>query len=162
MSGGLLAYILLAMNPIGGLPIAIPFAMLKLGYSAWLTFAIAVPCVYVQVIVIDVCWNQLNRWGRWRAMFEKRRSPRLERLVSSGGAFVPTMIIAPIVGPWVVMAFMRYVQVPQRKVALPILVGMSGLASILIALCALAPGGRTNDGIARAEQAGTVGAVAAP
>jgi hypothetical protein len=137
--GSHLLYAVLAMNPIGGLPIAIPFAIFKLGYPVWLAFMIAVPCSYVQVLTVDLAWNQLNRLERWRAMFERQRSPRIEKLVASGGAFWPTLIIAPLVGPWIVMAFMRYAQVPQRRVALPILIGMACLAGIILALCVYMP-----------------------
>jgi hypothetical protein len=38
------------------------------------------------------------------------------------------------------MAFMRYAQVPQRRVALPILLGISVTATIIGLLCAFAPG----------------------
>ncbi len=132
---GHLAYILLAMNPIGGLPVAIPFAVLKLDYPGWLTFLIAVPCSYLQVGAVDAGWDRLNRWARWRALLERIRSPRIERLVESKGAFLPTALMAPMVGPWIVMAFMRYARVPQRQVALPIVTGIASQAVLLIVLC---------------------------
>ena len=138
MLGGL-TYVLLSINPIGGLLIAIPFAMFELKYPAWVTFLIALPCCYVQVVVVDLGWTQLNRWQWFKALLERMRSPRIERLVATGGAFVPTMVAAPFIGPWVVMAFMRYAHVAQRRVALPILIGMSCQAIILISVCIFAP-----------------------
>jgi len=129
----------MAINPIGGLLIAIPFAIFKLGYPAWLTLLVGVPCTYVQVLVVDLGWGQLNRWTRWRKMFERPRSPRIQRLVSSGGAFWPTLLLAPFIGPWMVMAFMRYARVPQRRVAAPILIGMTCQAAVLVAVCVYAP-----------------------
>ena len=47
------------------------------------------------------------------------------------GAFWPTFLLAPVLGPWVVMAFMRYAQVPQRRIALPVLLGILATATIL-------------------------------
>ena len=129
----------LAINPIGGLVIAIPVAIFKLGYPLWLVVLAGVPLSYVQVIVVDAGWDQLNRMGWWRRLLESQRSPRIEKLMASGGSFWSTMIIAPLVGPWIVMAFMRYAQVPQRRVALPILLGMTVMASLITGLCFFAP-----------------------
>ena len=139
MHWGSLSYVALAINPLGGLPIAIPFAMFALHYPGWLVFVIGVPCNYVQVYAVDAGWNRLNQWARFRRMFEGARSPRIERLVASRGAFWPTAALAPLVGPWVVMAFMRYANVPQRKVAAPILLGIVVQAIVLAAICTYAP-----------------------
>ncbi len=139
MLSGHLAYIALAINPFGGLLFAIPFAIFELNYPGWLAFLIGVPCAYLQVQAVDMGWNSLNRWDRWRSLLERRRSPAVERLVASRGAFVPTMLASPIIGPWMVMAFMRYARVPQRRVALPIIAGMAFQAVLLIVLCVYAP-----------------------
>jgi hypothetical protein len=138
MSGDL-AFITLAINPIGGLLIAIPFAILKLGYPAWLAVVEGVPLAYVQVIVVDLAWSLLRRWGAFNRFLERQRSPRIERLMASRGAFWSTFFVAPTAGPWVVMAFMRYAQVPQRKIALPVLLGISVVATIVAVLCVVVP-----------------------
>lgn len=136
---GHLYYVLLSINPFGGMAIAIPFAILKLDYPAWLAIATGVPLSYVQVLAVDLGWSLLERWPRWREIVEKRRSERLERLAASGGAFIPTAILAPIVGPWVVMAVMRYARVPQSRVAAPILTGLTGVAVLITAVSAYVP-----------------------
>ena len=70
---------------------------------------------------------------------ERRRSPRVERLVAARGGFWLTLVLAPLIGPWLVMAFMRYAQVPQRRVALPILLGILGSASFVALACVFFP-----------------------
>lgn len=134
-----LTFVALAINPIGGLVAAIPVAMLALSYPGWVAVAAGVPLAYVQVIVVDTCWSQLERWPAWRRMIEARRSARIARLMDSGGAFLPTLVLAPIIGPWVVMAFMRYAGVPQRRVAAPMLLGILWMAALLATACALVP-----------------------
>ncbi len=139
MNGGALAFITLAINPIGGLLLAIPFALLVLRQPIWWTLALGIPLAYLQVIAVDLCWDLLIQLPAWRRLLERRRSPRLERLAASRGAFWPTVVAAPLVGPWVLMAFMRFARVPQRRVALPILLGLGWNASAIAALCVLAP-----------------------
>ena len=139
MTAGDLAYVLLAINPFGGLWLAVPFAVFKLDYPAWLCVMTSVPLSYVQVVVVDLGWNTLNRWPRWQALIQKKRSANLEKLLASNGSFLPTMLSAPMVGPWLVMALMRYAQIPQRKVALPIGLGMTAMAVFVTALCFVAP-----------------------
>lgn len=139
MEPGHLYYALLSINPFGGMLIAIPFGMLYLKYPAWLLIATGVLLSYVQVLAVDLSWSLLERWPRWREIVEKRRSERLERLAASGGAFLPTAILAPIVGPWLVMAVMRYARVPQSRVAAPILTGLTGVAALITAASAYAP-----------------------
>jgi hypothetical protein len=136
---GLLSYIFMSINPFGGLFISVPFAVFQLKYPVWLIFLSAVPCSYVQVVLVDLGWNQLNRSARFRAVLERKRSARIERLVASGGAFWPTVMLAPFIGPWVVMAFMRYSGVRQRRVCLPILLSMSVVAIATLAICLYAP-----------------------
>jgi FtsH-binding integral membrane protein len=139
MDSGDLAFSLLAANPIGGLLVAIPYAMLKLHYPAWLAVAAGTPLSYIQVLVIDQAWSWLVRVPAWRRFLERRRSPRVERLVASGGAFWITFVVTPFIGPWLVMAFMRYAQVRQRHVALPILSALACTAAVVAAVSALAP-----------------------
>jgi hypothetical protein len=134
-----LAFVALAVNPIGGILIAIPFAILELGYPAPLAVALSVPLAYVQVVVVDLAWSLLEQWSWFRRLLERRRSPRVERLIESRGAFVPTFALTPFVGPWVVMAFMRYARVPQRRIAAPVLLAILTTASVIATLCVLVP-----------------------
>ncbi len=133
------AFVTLAINPIGGLLVAIPFAVLKLGYPAWIAVVAGTPLAYVQVLVVDLGWTWLARIPGWHRFLERRRSPRVERLVAAQGGFWLTVLLAPLIGPWVVMAFMRYAHVPQRRVALPILLGISVGATAIGLACAFAP-----------------------
>ena len=139
LGAGDLAFVALSMNPLGGLYASIPLAVFKLHYPAWLAVALGVPLTYLQVVVIDLAWTQLYRWDRFRLRLEKKRSPRIERLMASRGAFWSTMVLAPLIGPWVVMAFMRYAQVPQRRVALPILLGILCMATVVAVACVFIP-----------------------
>jgi hypothetical protein len=129
----------LAANPIGGLLVAIPFAILTLHWPAWTVVLASVPLAYLQVIVIDLAWGWLARIERWNRFLLRRRSPRVERLVASGGGFWITFVATPLLGPWLVMAFMRYAQVRQRRVALPILLALLLTAVVLTSLSLLVP-----------------------
>jgi hypothetical protein len=133
LSAGSFAFVTLAINPLGGLLVAIPFAVFKLGWPAWLAVVAGTPLAYVQVLAVDLGWSQLTRIGGFYRFLDRRRSPRIERLTASRGNFWLTLICAPMIGPWLVMAFMRYAQVPQRRVALPILLG------ILVIACTFLP-----------------------
>jgi hypothetical protein len=135
-----LAFALLAANPFGGLLVAIPFAVLRLRYPIWLAIAVGAPLAYLQVAVVDVGWSWLARIPGWRRFLDRRRSPRVERLVASRGGFWVTFLATPFLGPWLVMAFMRYAHVAQRRVALPILASLACTAAVLALACALAPG----------------------
>ncbi|HUB07484.1 MAG TPA: hypothetical protein VMB50_10810 [Myxococcales bacterium] len=139
MSPDDLAFATLAANPVGGLLIAIPFGMLKLHYPAWLAVTAGVPLAYLQVPAVDVLWSTLERAGWWRRFLERRRSARVERLLASRGGFWITFAAAPFLGPWLVMAFMRYAQVPQRKVALPIVLALAATAAVVAAICLVVP-----------------------
>ena len=137
---GDLFYVAQAINPIGGLAIAIPFAVIKLRYPPWFVMLTGVPLAYVQVLVVDFGWTTLNRLPVWRALIERRRSERLERLAASEGAFIPTAVLSPVIGPWLVMAVMRYARVPQRQVMAPILLAIFLFAAGATALSVYAPG----------------------
>ena len=140
MQSGDWAFVVLSINPFGGLLVSIPLGYFHLHYPAWICFAAGVPLAYVQVVVVDGAWSFLDARPWWRRMLEKRRSARIEKLVQGGAAFWPTLVIAPLVGPWLVMAFMRYAQIPQRRVALPILLGLGWGAALIIAVCIFLPG----------------------
>lgn len=133
------AFILLAANPVGGLVIAIPFAVLKLRYPVWLILAEGVPLAYLQVIAVDLAWEWLLRAKWWRELLERRRSAWAERLMASRGGFWITFAATPVIGPWVVMAFMRYARVPHRRVFLPIVLSLICSSAFLCAACLWAP-----------------------
>jgi hypothetical protein len=133
------AFATLAANPIGGLLIAIPFAVLKLHYPGWMAVLIGVPLAYLQVVAVDLSWTLMSRGNRWRAFLERRKSPRVERLIASKGGFWITFFLAPVIGPWLVMAFMRYAGVPQRRVALPIALALTCTAAAVSVICLVAP-----------------------
>jgi hypothetical protein len=134
---GDLTFAVLAANPFGGLLIAIPFALLRLHYPIWLAVALGTPLAYFQVIAIDASWTLLARIDRWQRFLDRRRSPRVERLVASRGGFWITFCATPFIGPWLVMSFMRWARVPQRKVALPILLALFATALAVAAATAM-------------------------
>jgi hypothetical protein len=134
-----LAFALLAANPVGGLTVAIPFALLKLDFAPVPTVAIGVPLAYIQVLVVDACWTWLERLGWWRRLIERSRGKWAERLVASRGAFWVTFLVTPIIGPWMVMALMRWAGVKQRRVAPAILSSLLVASSAIAALCVVVP-----------------------
>ncbi len=138
MFSGALTFALLAANPVGGLLVAVPYGMLRLHYPIWLTLVAGTPLAYLQVLAIDGSWTLLARIPAWQRFLERRRSPRIERLVASGGAFWITFGATPFVGPWLVMSFMRWAHVPQRRVALPILLALFCTAAV-VAVVSAAP-----------------------
>jgi len=105
----------------------------------WLATAVGVPLAYLQVVVVDAGWSVLARIPGWQRFIERRRNPRIRRLVDSRGAFWITFFVTPLVAPWLVMAFMRYAQVEQRRVALPILASLACTAAAIACACVLAP-----------------------
>jgi len=139
IGGSDVAFVALAVNPLGGLLVALPFAILKLHYRPWAAAAIGAPLAYVQVVVVDLGFGLLARIPWWMRMLERRRSARVERLLASRGAFWLSFLATPLLGPWLVMAFMRYGKVPQRQVALPIFSALMTTAAIIATLSALAP-----------------------
>lgn len=136
---GHLSFVFFATNPIGGLLVAIPFGILKLHYPAWVAALVGTPLAYVQVAVVDAAWSVLGRWPAWERFLIARRSKRVERLVASGGSFWVTFLATPFVGPWLVMAFMRYAQVRQRRIAVPVLCALLCTAAVIAAVCELVP-----------------------
>ena len=139
IDSGAYVFVTLAVNPLGGLLVAIPYAVLRLGYPAWLAVILGIPLAYVQVIAVDLGYSSLARIAAWHRFLERRRSPRVERLIAARGGFWLTLLCTPLLGPWLVMAFMSYAQVPQRRVALPILLGLSVSATSVGLLCVFVP-----------------------
>ena len=134
-----LTYAFLAFQPFGGLLVAIPLGVLKLGYPWWITVLTGPPLAYLQVVVVDGLWSLLERWPWFLRTLERRRSPRIERLLAGGAGFWATFVAAPLVGPWAVMAFLRYGRIPQRRAALPILLAMLVVSVGITAVCVWAP-----------------------
>jgi hypothetical protein len=134
-----LVFALLAANPVGGLTVAIPFALLKLDFSPVPTVAIGVPLAYLQVLVVDACWSWLDRLGWWHRLIERSRGKWANRLLASRGAFWVTFVVTPILGPWMVMALMRWAGVSQRRVAPAILSSLLVASSAIAALCVFVP-----------------------
>jgi hypothetical protein len=139
MGTTLIAYVALAINPFGGILIAIPLALLQFDLPLVPVVLSAPLLAYVQVPVVDLAWTLLERIPAWNRLLERRRSPRVERLLAGGGAFWTTFFSAPLIGPWAVMAFMRYARVRQRRVALPILLSMAAVTMVVTALCLAVP-----------------------
>jgi hypothetical protein len=131
--------VLLAVNPFGGILAAIPLGILGLGHPWWAWLVAGPFLAYVQVPVVDLAWDLLLRWPWWRRLLERRRSPRIERLMSSGFAFWPVFLASPLVGPWFVMAFLRYARQPQRRAALPMLLSMLAVSVVTVAACVWLP-----------------------
>lgn len=126
---------LLAAEPFGGILVAIPLGVLVLGQPWWWWLFLGPLLAYVQVPVIDLLMDLLMRWPWWRRFLERHRSERIERLMESGGGFWSIFLAAPLVGPWVVMAFLRLVHVPQRRAALPILLSMLAVTLVTLGAC---------------------------
>ena len=136
---GLIAFALLAVNPIGGLLAAIPFALLKMNYPPWAVVITGVPLSYLQVVFVDLGWSQLEKWSWWKRLIERSRGKWAQRLVASRGAFWVTFLATPFLGPWLVMALMRWAGVGQRVVALPILLSLVASSTIIAAMCVFVP-----------------------
>jgi len=139
LRGGDLAYVAMAINPVGGLAIAIPFAVFELGYPPWFALAAGLPLAYVQVIVVDLAFGALSAWPRFRRWIERRKSPRIQKIVDSRGGFWVTLFFAPLIGPWIVMAVMRYAGIPHRRVALPLFLGNTWTAGLITIACVWLP-----------------------
>lgn len=137
--GNLIAFVLLAINPIGGLLAAIPFALLKLDYAPWAVVVAGVPLSYLQVVVVDAGWTQFERWAWWRRLIERSRGKWAQRLIASRGSFWITYLATPFLGPWLVMALMRWAGVAQRVVAVPILLSLITTSVIIAGLCVFIP-----------------------
>ncbi len=129
----------LAINPFGGLLFAIPYAKLVIGMSPWIAALVGVPLAYVQVIVVDLLFTTLQRVGWWNRLIERRRTPRVERLASSPHMFWILAAFGAFMGPWLVMAVMRYARVPQRRIAIPILISLSWNAAGIALASVYAP-----------------------
>jgi hypothetical protein len=139
-SFAVLVFVLSALNPFGGAFFAIPFAIFKLGWSPWFAGVLTIPLIYVQVVVVDLLWDRLLRWPRAAEFFERRRSSRLERVLERKDSGLWLAVFGVWLGCWLVMAMARFAGYRQRKVALPLLFGISYLVAITVVVCLYAPG----------------------
>ena len=134
-----LGFVVLALNPFGGLLIAIPYAQNVLHVSPWLAAAIGWPLGYVQVLFVDVLWSTLSRWSWWERVVQRRRTPRLERIASSTYMFWMVLAFGSFFGPWLVMAVMRYAKVPHRRIVLPMVLNLAWNALAIAVVSLYAP-----------------------
>jgi len=139
MWGAYAGFVVLAINPFGGLLLAIPYAKAVIGMSPWWAATFGLPLAYTQVVFVDGLWEVLQRVEWWRRLVERKRTPRLERMASSRYMFWLILVLAPIVGPWLVMAVMRYANVPHRRVALPMALSLGWNATAIALLCVYVP-----------------------
>lgn len=140
MSTYLVLFVLAAVNPFGGMFVALPIAIFKLAWPAWLAVVVAVPLGYVQVIVVDVLWERLLDWPWFMQMIEKRRSERLTNMLARDDAKLWLALLGVWLGPWLVTAFARFSGHSVGRVALPLLFGLTYLGIGTAAVCKLAPG----------------------
>lgn len=132
-------FVALAVNPFGGLLFAIPYAKLVLHVSPWLAALIGWPLAYVQVVLVDVLFATLSRVGWWQRLMERKRTPRLQRLTTSPYMFWLILLFGTFIGPWLVMAIMRYAGVPHRRIVLPMALSLGWNAAVIAAVSIYAP-----------------------
>jgi hypothetical protein len=132
-------FVALAVNPLGGLMVAIPYAKLVLGMSPWCAALLGWPLAYVQVLFVDVLWKTLSRIGWWQRLIARRRTPRLDRIVASRYMFWMIVAFGCFAGPWLVMAVMRYANVPHRRIVAPMALSLGWNAMGIAFLSVYAP-----------------------
>ncbi len=133
------AFVALAINPFGGLLFAIPYAQTVLHRSPWLAALVGWPLAYVQVVVVDLLFETLRRIPWWQRLVERKRTPRLERMVTSRYMFWMIVMFGAFLGPWLVMAVMRYAGVPHRRVAVPMALSLGWNAAAIALVSVYAP-----------------------
>jgi len=136
---GWLGFVILAVNPFGGLLFAIPYAATVLHVSPWIAALVGWPLAYVQVAAVDLLWSSLSKWPWWARLIEKKRTPRLERMASSENMFWLVLVFGTILGPWLVMAVMRYAKVSQRRIAVPMALSIGWNAAAIACASVYAP-----------------------
>ncbi|NVJ22603.1 MULTISPECIES: hypothetical protein [Myxococcus] len=137
--GRLLSFALVAASPVGGVLAAVPLGIFGLGYPAWAVVLACVPLGYLQVLVVDLGWDGLERLAAWRRLMSRPRSPLVQRLLSHCGGFWSTAALVPLMGPWAVMGLMRTAGVSQRRVVAPILFALAVISAGLGLLCVVVP-----------------------
>ena len=137
--GGVASFVFFSVWPVPGIVASIPLAILKLDYPPLIVPLVATPLAFIQVLLVDVAWTQLQRLKPVRNVLEKKRSPRLDRILQSGGSFWPVFLGTPFLGPGLVMIFMRYANISLKKVGVPIFLSIFAVALVLTALCVFIP-----------------------
>jgi hypothetical protein len=132
-------FVALSINPFGGLLVAIPYAKGVLHLSPWIAAAVGWPLAYVQVVFVDVLFDTLRRIPWWERLIQRKRTPRLERMASSPSMFWMILAFGTFLGPWLVMAVMRYANVPHRRIALPMALGLAWNAAGIALVSVYAP-----------------------
>jgi hypothetical protein len=132
-------FVLSALNPFGGAFLAIPLAIFKLGWNPWFVWAVTIPLIYAQVIVVDVLWDRLLAWPRAARFLESKKSPKLEAILGGKNSGLWLSLFGVWAGCWLVMAAARFAGYRQSKVALPLLFGISYLVAIAVVICLYAP-----------------------
>lgn len=139
MGGYTALFVLVGLNPFGGLFLAIPIALFKLQYPAAVALFAAVALAFVQVLVVDFFWQRLAGWERFMAFVQTKRSERLEGYLDSRWAPLWIALVSPWVGPWLIMALSRFAQKKLTTVGLPLLAGLLYVGVITTGLCLFAP-----------------------
>jgi hypothetical protein len=135
-----LVFLLTAFSPIGGMTAAVPLAILGFGFHGWSAAAVGVFAAWSQALVVDLAWRLLERRPWWQRWLERRRTGWAARRLQVGNRlFWPVLFLTPLIGSWVVMALVRLMGVPQRRIALPMVLGLSLLGVLLVLLCEHAP-----------------------
>lgn len=134
-----IGFVLTAINPWGGMFVAIPIAIYTLDWPAWFACLLGIPLGYVQVIVVDRLWERSMRWPWWVQLLEKRRSERLTNWLARDDAKWWLAIFGVWFGPWLVTAFARFAGHPVGRVAMPLLFGISYLTVGTAIVCKIAP-----------------------
>jgi hypothetical protein len=127
------------VNPFGGLMVGIPIAVFKLDWPPWIAVALGVPLAYLQVVAVDLLWERLLAWPWWMRMIEKRRSQRLTDLLARDDAKIWLALFGVWAGPWLVTALARFSGHSVRRVALPLLFGLTYVGIGVAVACRLAP-----------------------
>ena len=139
MGGYTLAYVLVGLNPFGGLFLAIPLALFKLHYPTAVALFLSVALSFVQVLVVDFFWERLASWDAFVKFVDGKRSERLEGYLKSRWAGPWIALISPWVGPWLIMALARFAQMRLRQVGPALFAGLLYVGAITTGLCLFAP-----------------------
>ncbi|MET0284214.1 MAG: hypothetical protein ABW352_07080 [Polyangiales bacterium] len=132
-------FVIACVNPFGGMFVAMPLALFKLEWPAWLACVLGIPLGFVQVIAVDLLWGRLQAWPWWVQLIEKRRSPKLTALLAREDATLWLAVFGVWAGPWLVTALTRYSGHPMKRVALPLLFGITYVAIGTALVCLYAP-----------------------
>jgi hypothetical protein len=132
-------FVIACVNPFGGMFVAMPLAVFKLEWPAWFACVLGIPLGYVQVVAVDLLWGRLQAWPWWIQAIEKRRSPKLNALLARDDAKLWLAVFGVWAGPWLVAAITRYSGHTVKRVALPLLFGITYVTIGTALACVYAP-----------------------